>query len=169
MSRIPDDEETTTIGKANVTFRLFVDQEQLDPRRNASAWGPSEKCSSCKGEGCRACDDEGSADAQYLRSILNRLARGDVWAWASVGVECIIRLPGNVMVSDTVWVGGCTYDDLEDWKESLWDEMKEEAYHQARAALARMEEDARDARKKARIAARYLKTLPVSLPVKEAA
>ena len=75
-----------------VTFRIEAEQDDIEVRGNAMASG----------------DDE--ADKKYEDEIIDRLDRGDVWAWAAVTV--IAEYEG---FKGWDHLGGNTYNDERDF------------------------------------------------------
>ena len=90
------------------TFSVTAKQDDMPVRGNASA-----------------IDDE--TDRIVEDGILDRLDRGDVWAWADVTVAC--RVPGWQLVGHA-YLGGCSYADREDFcaPGGYCDDLKREAY-----------------------------------------
>ena len=89
-----------------VTYRIEVEQDDVEVRGNALASGDDAED--------KACEDE----------ILERLNRGDVWAWASV---CVVAECEGFEGRD--YLGCCCYDDEEDFKQpgGYYDDMKKRA------------------------------------------
>lgn len=89
-----------------VTYNLYVAQEDIDVRGNASAW-----------------DDEAENEA-YANEIIERLDNGEVWAWAAVTVEAEF-----MGVSACDHLGACCYKDTADFVVAggYYDDMKSEA------------------------------------------
>jgi len=99
-------------------FDLIVEYEQIPVRGNAMASG----------------DD--AADKAYEDEIIERLERGDVWAWAAVEVRCT-HIPSGIHASD--YLGGCSYRDEEDFKANGdYESMREDAYDECRAEIKRI-------------------------------
>ena len=89
-----------------VEFRVEAEQDDMSVRGNALASG----------------DDEQDKEAE--EEILQRLDRGDVWAWASVHV--IAEYEG---FRGDAYLGGCNYKDERDFmKDAYYEDMKSEAY-----------------------------------------
>jgi hypothetical protein len=89
-----------------VKFTLTVEQDDIPVRGNAMASG----------------DDD--LDRQVEDEIVDRIDRGDVWAWASVCVEA----HWNGFVGRDC-LGGCCYTDEEDFVKNggYYESMKSEA------------------------------------------
>jgi len=90
-----------------VTFRIEAEEDQIPVRGNAMASGD---------------DDE---DKKYEDEIIDRLERGDVWAWAAVTV--IAEYEG---FKGWDHLGGCSYKDERDFVKNsgYYEDMKSEAY-----------------------------------------
>jgi hypothetical protein len=89
-----------------VEFELTVEPEDIPVRGNAMASGDDELDKACEGE------------------ILDRLDRGDVWAWAYVKV--IAKWNG---FSGWAGLGGCCYEDERHFVENsmYYEDLKHEA------------------------------------------
>jgi len=70
-----------------------------------------------------------AADKALEDEILERLERGDDWAWCCVKVTCAIARNGERFEGEPVFLGGCSYRDEKDFVENsmYYDEMKKEA------------------------------------------
>jgi hypothetical protein len=101
---------TDLLNRQAVEFTLRADFDDIPVRGNAMASG----------------DD--AADKQYEDEILERLDRGDVWAWACVVVEA--RLPDLPLVGRDS-LGACCYKDEKDFKRGgYYDDMCEQAHQE---------------------------------------
>lgn len=56
-------------------------------------------------------DDE--YDCEVENTIIDRLNDGDQWAWCIVKVT--VRLVDDFAISESVYLGGCSYDDEDDF------------------------------------------------------
>lgn len=76
-------------------------------------------------------DDE--SDRATEREIIERLERGDVWAWACVKVVA----SWGGFTGESSWLGGCTYEDEESFREDAYfTDLKQEALEALQATLA---------------------------------
>src|SRR5664279_5141177 len=75
-----------------VTYNLYIMQDDLEVRGNASAW-----------------DDEAENEA-YANEIITRLDAGDTWAWAAVTVQAEF-----MGISACDHLGACCYKDTADF------------------------------------------------------
>lgn len=107
--------------KKAVDISLQCEPEHMRIEGNASALGPNEKCSVCRGnpvrvvdtsgdddtdiEMCKACAGIGTADAQTNTWIRSQLESGNEWAWCSVTVRVTL---GDAFAEDHL--GGCSYE-----------------------------------------------------------
>ena len=82
-----------------VEYRIEVEQDDQPVRGNAIASGDPDY------------------DKKVEDKILDRLDRGDVWAWASVRVVAFV--PGYGLEGDD-FLGGCTYDNEEQFKSGMY-------------------------------------------------
>lgn len=87
-----------------IDFSLIVEQDFIGVRGNAIASGDEQ------------------FDKQYEDGILDRLDSGDEWAWAMVEIRGTWN---GISASD--YLGGCTYDDEQDFIENsgYYDDMRE--------------------------------------------
>jgi hypothetical protein len=109
--------------KLNVTYRIEVEQDDTQVRGNAMASG----------------DD--AADKAVEDEILDRLDRGDVWAWAMVKVvaEC-----EGFEGFDTLC--GCCYKDEADFKTGgYFEQMKDQAFEDLLNNMGEVEEQGKRA------------------------
>ena len=95
-----------------ITYRLYIEQDELPVRGNALASGDDAED--------KPCEDE----------IIERLENGDVWAWANVNVEASVYIEGQHFQGDD-WLGGCSYANTADFVQpvkpgegSYWEDMK---------------------------------------------
>lgn len=206
-----DHEETLILGKAEVAFRFFMEEEDLPVRGNALSWGEPE-CPECawwpnegkkyawrkgdsrpklrligeatpshfsengfpleglEGGNVPRCAGTGKplvdSDTKCEDEILARLDRGDLSAWFSAKVECVISTPDGSEYRGTDYLGACSYASVKDFVQAgdYYSDMKSAAYGEALGELRRAEEKARTERQKARTAKRILASLPASLP-----
>ena len=89
-----------------ITYRVYVAQDDLEVRGNASAW-----------------DDEAENEA-YASEIIARLDDGDMWAWAQVTVEAEF-----MGVSGEDHLGACSYRNTADFccEDGYYPDMKAQA------------------------------------------
>jgi hypothetical protein len=99
-----------------VTYRLYIEAEDIPVRGNAMASG----------------DD--ALDKKVEDEILERLDSGDIWAWAHVTVEASA---GEFTGEDTL--GGCCYRDAAEFMQpgGYYEDMKSEAFNALKATLER--------------------------------
>jgi hypothetical protein len=85
-----------------------------------------------RGNALASGDDAEDKDAE--REIIERLERGDVWAWASVKV---VASWGDFK-AESDWLGACSYEDEESFREpgGYFDDMKREALERLQDTLA---------------------------------
>lgn len=102
-----------------VTFTLEIEPEDIPVEGNAMASG----------------DD--SADRECEAEILERLDRGDLWAWCYVRVTATW---GEFSGSDGL--GECSYRSEADFKRGgYWEDMRAEAYDRLCEAIERANEE----------------------------
>jgi hypothetical protein len=118
-----------------IEYRLYAMQDDLQVRGNALVSG----------------DDDTDRDAED--EIIDRLDRGDIWAWASVKVEAVLDVDGEEFIGDD-YLGGCSYADYRDFiaPGSYYDDMKAEA-------LNRLKHELQTAVTRGRLAAETIKAL----------
>jgi len=98
----PLHEETDARG---ITYRLYLEQDDIPVRGNVSASGDEEE------------------DRQIEEDVMERLDRGDTWAWGSVTCQASID-----EFSGYDYLGACCYEDTEDFlRGGYWEDMKESA------------------------------------------
>src|SRR6266852_4375112 len=107
-----------------VTLSLRVERESVDPIRNAI--GPGQDAMNLP-------DD--SRDDPLLEEILQRLAQGDVWAWAKITVVATIEMHGEQF--DWSAVAGCVQarDEAEFRASAEYARLVELAHAELRCAL----------------------------------
>ncbi len=105
--------------KPIVRYSLTVEQEDIEVRGNALASG----------------DDE--ADKAAEDEILERLDRGDVWAWAFVQVIATLDVEGQTFTGRAS-LGCCNYRDEADFTapDGYYPQMCEEATDELRSNVA---------------------------------
>ena len=81
-----------------IDYEVEVEQDETEIRGNAIASG----------------DDEG--DREVEDALIDRVNRGDVWAWACVRV--IATIEGTDLRGESSWLGGCSYDSTRDFIDS---------------------------------------------------
>ncbi len=94
-----------------VTFKLVAEDEDIPIRGNAMASG----------------DDE--ADKKLEDELIDRLDRGDIWAWCYVKVTATLTLPDGSKIEGWAGIGGCSYESEKDFIESdcYYSDLKSEA------------------------------------------
>lgn len=103
---------------ARIEVTLHVEQEDDIPvRGNAMASG------------------DWAVDREVEDEILERLDRGDVWAWASVKVTATLWGPKNdKLLTASVYLGGCSYKDEADFRaDGYFADMAKEARDEVKA------------------------------------
>jgi hypothetical protein len=91
------------------TWTITAEQDDLPVRGNA------------------ICSGDEKYDQEVEDGINGRLLCGDVWAWASVKVECAVELNGEKFTGCS-YLGACSYEDEEDFKTGgYYEQMKEDA------------------------------------------
>lgn len=78
---------------SEVSFEVTIEQDAIDFRGNCMASG----------------DDD--FDAECEREIAERLDRGDVYAWCSIGVMAVWTAPDGTEYTGYDHLGGCSYED----------------------------------------------------------
>lgn len=99
---------------SDMDIRLEVELDETPVRDNVCSLGDPDED--------RAFEDE----------ILERLGRGDIWAWCCVRV--VVTQDG--VTASSPWVGGCTYKDEAQFREYMFDDMLGEARDELHAQLA---------------------------------
>ena len=101
-------EHSETIDR--VTYELRIEEEDVPVRGNAMASG----------------DDD--LDRKYEDEILDRLDRGDLWAWCQVTVTAKITVEDQRFEG---WdaLGGCSYRNVEEFIQpgGYWEDMRHQA------------------------------------------
>lgn len=110
-----------------VTFKLEIEPEDTPVRGNVMASG----------------DDQ--ADRDLENEIIERLDRGDLWAWCYVKVTASVTMDGHTFTGSNA-IGGCSYfgTDSEceaafkrDYYTDLCDEARENLFTDLRDAVSR--------------------------------
>jgi hypothetical protein len=110
--------------KAGGIFRIKLHEEDMPVRGNVMASG----------------DD--AVDRAAEDAILERLDRGEIWAWCCV--EVIAYLDGNFTGHDCL--GGCSYASEEDFKrDGYYEDMQHEALADLERSLAAAAQHGREA------------------------
>jgi hypothetical protein len=115
LDRYPTDHIAEAVEMVDgISYALIIHPEDTDPEGNASA-----------------IDDD--TDAEILAEILDRLSRGDLWAWCTV--ECRAEWNG-FKASD--FLGACNYRDANEFREEggYWQDMKAQALDLLRSNVA---------------------------------
>ena len=100
-----------------VTYTLEIENEHIQVEGNASA------------------TDDDELDREIANEIIERLERGDLWAW------CCVKVTAALVVDDLTfegvdYLGGCSYADEDDFKRGgYWESMKDQALDDLRVAL----------------------------------
>jgi hypothetical protein len=105
------------MSNANVTYSIHAEQDDQPVRGHFVS-------------------DEPELDRELEESILRRLDRGYIWAWASVRVTASITIDG-VTFEGHDYLGGCSYKSEADFREpgGYFDDMKVEALADLRRTL----------------------------------
>lgn len=200
-------EESLTVNRSEIVFRLYAEPEDTPVKGNALCWGEPE-CPVCswwpstfkegrkvgrkveigsvvpphyangafplveglEGKTVPLCAGTGQkfldSDEKAEEEIISRLERGDILAWFSAKVECVIIAPDGTEYTGTDYLGACSYGSVRSFlQDGAWTDMKVEAYAGALAQLKSAGEKAAEERKKARTAVALLKRLPETLEV----
>ena len=81
-----------------------------------------------RGNAMESGDDD--ADRVYEDKLIERLERGDVWAWALVSVRAVLvdEDGPDLIEGDPDYLGGCVYEDEAGFKaDGYYEEMQEQA------------------------------------------
>lgn len=107
--------------KDGITYRLYIEQDELQVRGNAVV------------------SDDPKADKRTEDRIIKRLDDGDTWAWAQTKVTASID---GVDIEGEDYLGACSYRNAKDFirKSGYWDDMKSEAKDQLFDKLAKAAE-----------------------------
>lgn len=110
--------EIQELTENDVEFLLEIEEEHTSVRGNAMVSG----------------DDE--ADRELEDEILDRLDRGDLWAWCTVKVSAVWEDAEGNEVKGVAYLGCCSYENKREFKnDPLWDDLKIEALADLNSAL----------------------------------
>jgi len=106
----------TETDEQGITYNLFIQPDDLSVRGNAVVSG------------------DAAFDRKTENEILERLADGDIWAWADV--ECQAEYKG---FTGSDYLGACSYRNTEQFVRpgDYWDDMKAESKRELLARLQR--------------------------------
>ena len=73
--------------------------------------------------------DDAELDRKVEDEILERLDRGDTWAWCEIRVCATMRAMGGNVSAVSSWLGGCSYASEKDFREAgdYFEDLKREA------------------------------------------
>lgn len=78
-------------------------------------------------------------DRQCEDEVIDRLDRGDVWAWARVEVCATLDVGDMVTLTSSAYLGGCTFGDEEDFRSAVcFEDMKHEVLEGLRSQLEQL-------------------------------